>query len=363
MSLKIKKPRKIITFLGAGASATFGYPTTRVFLERLKENVSGELREYLNSLGNLHLVKDIEHVVEILDSLLTLKDYLSKHPLSGFFQKYQPLIDFGKKDEKHASKPALEYNVQWKKLVELTEALRNKIEEFTFEQFESDVNLFPNIKHVFEGYFSMLREHSQDKKVFEIFTTNYDNVIEDYCSQSGYVCSLSALERELQPKEKVILDQRYVLTKLHGSLNWLVNKQTKQVQVIEAQTRIRKESRSWDANEYVLFGTKTRLNESRIYDKLFDGFRNSLLQAEICVVIGFSFRDEHVCNIFRQALKENESLRVFVVSGSAKKSASYLIRKRSELDALIKKKRIILIKSKFGRSKTIDQIKENLFSI
>ena len=72
MTFKVRKPKRIITFVGAGASAAFEYPTTKPFLEKLVFHVVGEDRKLLNSLRNLYWVEDIEHIIDILDSLLEM---------------------------------------------------------------------------------------------------------------------------------------------------------------------------------------------------------------------------------------------------------------------------------------------------
>lgn len=173
MTLKVRKLKRIITFLGAGASAAFGYPTTKPFLEKLGPNVVGEERKYLNSLRNLYwIVEDIEHVVEILDSLLYLESVSKKSRLSSVFYEYPRIIDFRKR--KKGRSPVFEEKVQWKTLIDLTQRLRDRIEEFMFEQYESDVTRYPKIRWVYREFFSMLRGHKKGKQTFEVFTTNYD---------------------------------------------------------------------------------------------------------------------------------------------------------------------------------------------
>jgi hypothetical protein len=53
MAVIIRKPRKIVTFLGAGTSAPFDHPTTQPLLERLGREVSNDQLALLNTLRNL----------------------------------------------------------------------------------------------------------------------------------------------------------------------------------------------------------------------------------------------------------------------------------------------------------------------
>jgi len=364
MTFKVRKSKKIVTFLGAGASAAFGYPTTKPFLEKLALNVFGEERKYLNTLRNLYWVWDIEQVVEILDLLSEMESISKRSRLSSVFYKYPRIVDFGKTDEKHAFTPVFEGKVQWRHLIELTERLRDGIEDFTFEQYESDVSRYPKIRRVYEPFFSMVQEHKEDKQTFEVFTTNYDNVIENYCSQSGHTCKLSVLNHELRPIAKKVSKEKYILTKLHGSLNWLIDKQTSDIQVTETQSRVRKGSGRWARNEYVLFGTKARLGELGIYDKLFERLEKFLLEADVCIVVGFSFRDDHVKEKINQALQENKTLKILIVSRSPiAGSANNLVPKRRQLKKFRSQHRIVPLRCSFGTKRAISMTNRTLLEL
>lgn len=363
MQVKVGKPKKIIIFLGAGASAPFKYPTTKSFLEGLEGFLTGEEKKYLNSIRSLHwVVEDVEHVVEILDSILELESASQRTLLSTFLFWYPMFLDFAKKDDKRFYfSPSLDEKIGWSQLVELSEGLRNKVEEFTFQQYESKVAQFPRIKHEYARFFLMLKNHVQ-KNEFEVFTTNYDNAIEDFSCKSGISCVLSVLDHEVNPR---VENHEYnlLLTKLHGSLNWLIDKETGKIHISDAQTQVRKGSPRWDRNEYVLFGTKTRLGEARIYDQLFDRLTRSLLKAEFCLIVGFSFRDKHITKIFNDALLQNSLLRLLILSRSPKEAAKNLIPQSGQLKNLVKQKRINTLRCSFGTIRTINQISVTLSSL
>jgi len=363
MQVKAIKPRKIVTFLGAGASAPFKYPTTKSFLEQLEGFLTGEEKEYLNSIRSLYwVVDDVEHVVEILDSVLELESASQRTRLSTFLFRYPMSLDFVKKDDKQFYfSPSLKGKVSWSQLVKLSEGLRNQVEEFTFQQYESKVAQFPRIKREYARFFLMLKNHFQENE-FEVFTTNYDNAIEDFSCKSGISCMLSVLDHEVNPR---VENHEYnlLLTKLHGSLNWLIDKETGNIQISNAQARVRKGSPRWDRNEYVLFGTKTRLGEARIYDQLFDRLTQSLLKAGICVIIGFSFRDKHITKIFNDVLLQNSLLRLLIISRSPKEAAKNLIPQSGQLKNLMKQKRIITLRCSFGTMRAINQMNVTLSSI
>jgi len=355
MSLEARKPKRIIIFLGAGASAPFDYPTTKSFLERLGRTISGREKEYLNSIRNLEWVKDVEQVVEILDSLLDLEGYTEEIGLTSFFKEYPRFLQFARM-KPHS--PAVSGTVVWDDLIPLFERMRDTVEEFTFEQYESKVAQYARIEREYGRLFSVLRAYKKNRQTFDIFTTNYDNVIEDYCTRVGASCKLSVLN-----KNKILggkQAEEYILTKLHGSLDWLIDKESGEITVTNTQVRVRKGSERWDKNEYVLFGRKVRLGKAGIYDELFERLKSLLLETDVCVVIGFSFRDKHVSEKFEYALRENKSLRLLMVSRSPKSSAKTLIPKRSRLDKLMKERRIVPLRCLFGKSKAIKKINDAL---
>jgi hypothetical protein len=60
-----------VIFLGAGASAQFGFPPTKSFIKGLKERIpetpTNEEGKLLQSILEIKTVEDVEHVIQILD--------------------------------------------------------------------------------------------------------------------------------------------------------------------------------------------------------------------------------------------------------------------------------------------------------
>jgi len=335
MQVKVSFKKRIIIFLGAGASAPFDYPTTKSFLEKLGHNIFNEERKLLNSIRNLHwTIEDVEHIVQVLDLFLDMEDISKKAKLSSFFYKYPCLIDFTEKEKNLIFSPTINQATAWKETVEIARKLRDRIEEFTFEQYESKALKIPEIVKTYDNFFTMLthqKKHTErtHRTTFDIFTTNYDNVIEDYCNETKKYYKLTALDYDITPPVSA-KDEQYNITKLHGSLNWLIDKRTNEIIVSNTQHRVTKNSERWKRNEYILFGTKTRIGEE-LYKNLFGNFEKSLLNTKVCIVVGFSFRDEHINEIFNKALRKNKSLRVMIVSKGPKGVAKNLVKKEQIL--------------------------------
>jgi hypothetical protein len=114
------------------------------------------------------------------------------------------------------------------------------------------------------------------------------------------------------------------LYKLHGSLDWKKHKSYG----IEATGE---ESRSHDPNyadNMLVYPTVSPKDgeETEPYRTIRENFRGFMESADACIVIGFSFRDEHINSIFSNFLKH--SRRIIVVSPSADKDVPENLLKR-----------------------------------
>jgi hypothetical protein len=116
-----------------------------------------------------------------------------------------------------------------------------------------------------------------------------------------------------------------------------------------------------------LFPTKTvdgiDLRESMIYPmrekevykdpffELFTRLKSSLLSGKICIVIGYSFGDEHIRNIFFDAMKRNPEIRIILIDPQAK-------RIRDDLEPI--KDKIEPIEGEFGEESVFEELKQKL---
>lgn len=149
----------------------------------------------------------------------------------------------------------------------------------------------------------------------EIFTTNYDVLIEQ------------ALERQQVPyfdgfvgSSRPFFDQRAIedgeiplrwsrLWKLHGSINWRYNKNSKAV--------VRSE-RVVDGDELLIHPSHMKYDESRRmpYFVMIDRLRTFLRHKErpvALIIIGYSFGDQHLNEVIVEGLKANASSACFAL--------------------------------------------------
>lgn len=82
----------------------------------------------------------------------------------------------------------------------------------------------------------------------------------------------------------------------------------------------------------------------------------------VFLVIGFSFRDPYVDDIFLSHLREDSNRRLLVVSPSARENVKeyLLVRARSKEERKAFRKQVKSLNSKFGEMKTLDQIDREL---
>jgi hypothetical protein len=158
----------------------------------------------------------------------------------------------------------------------------------------------------------------------EVFTTNYDLVIERSLESGhipyfdGFVGSYEpffwqdSIDRITQPND--ITHGWVRLWKIHGSLNWFwkedpVNKTSTVVRLGKID-KIENEP-----NELVIYPSRDKYVSSRKqpFIAYFDRLKNYLLQGELLfIVTGYSFSDQHINEIIFNCLRNNNRLSILV---------------------------------------------------
>lgn len=177
----------------------------------------------------------------------------------------------------------------------------------------------------------------------EIFTTNYDLIIEKALEASqipyfdGFVGSYEPFfwqESIDQFVSKNDMTQNWIrLWKIHGSLSWFwkENPITKAQQII----RVGKiENIKDEENELVIYPSKEKYDSSKKqpFIAYFDRLKNYLLSGELLFVFtGYSFSDQHINEIIFNCLRQNNRLTALVfffqdseVENLHKQTSSYM---------------------------------------
>ncbi|MBC7749766.1 MAG: SIR2 family protein [Methylotenera sp.] len=177
----------------------------------------------------------------------------------------------------------------------------------------------------------------------EIFTTNYDLIIEKSLEASqipyfdGFVGSFEPFfwqESIDQFVSKNDLTQNWIrLWKIHGSLSWFWKEDVK----TNSQKIIRigkVENIKKDDNELVIYPSKEKYDSSKKqpFIAYFDRLKNYLLSGELLFVFtGYSFSDQHINEIIFNCLRQNNRLTALVfffqdseVENLHKQTSSYM---------------------------------------
>jgi hypothetical protein len=155
----------------------------------------------------------------------------------------------------------------------------------------------------------------------EIFTTNYDLVLEAYCSNYGLIWEVGDYKGKLDISEnnQVLYGAgSHSIYKLHGSINWYID-----------ENGIMRSS-----SEPIKIGSKTSLGhkvdkELLVYPvfakytfrepfySMFHHLKHRLSHCRMCCVVGYSFRDEDILGLFYDAMMINKLMYLVIIDPHA----------------------------------------------
>lgn len=304
---------RIGLFLGAGASAPFGMPTTSEFLNKLKKYGSYDDidDEFLQSFLHYNEFSDIEYVLQALRDIKNFErsnggDYFFKNLKHGMFS-------FEKK------------TLNTDQFINEITIAESELEKLIYENYRWKSAYRPQLVKIYDEIIGFLKMHSES---IQIFTTNYDRAIEEYCNfREKYAC-IDGFERKPShgdmfkwtgnfelPKESSNLEG-VTLCKLHGSLNW---KEHDPHGIIKTN----EEAISADSNikqNIVVMPTLSPKKEENVepFRTISTRFVNFMENADACIVIGFSFRDQRINEVFKSFVDTGKTL--VVLSPSSMKT-------------------------------------------
>ncbi|MCK4718869.1 MAG: SIR2 family protein [Thermoplasmata archaeon] len=312
---------KVVLFTGAGANHSLGLPTTTALFGKI-ENNECQIRErqLFTNLYQYPDVQDIEHVWSYLEELEKI----------------------GKNEKQHTFllKQAQFSLTNWRntldidKILEQIKSLRIDLENILFDEYAFSDDLIEEALTLYQPILSFMQQMNDVNGVnlLPIFTTNYDRVIDEIAS--------SFVERTIaenspfkyvdgfpHPPSRTtklpiwnpdlynnMTSGRIIASyQLHGSLCWRENSNTKKIEKKHTEALDRPSRRH--SNSFILYpGTLKDGISAEPYKTLHDHLRNALLNAEKCIVVGFSFRDKHILDIFQEGLKKNKRLKIVLIT-------------------------------------------------
>ncbi len=300
--------KRVMLFLGAGASASFGYPTTQSFLEELKAEL-GESAEGLlfSNLIKVPHVKDVEHVLEMLEALRIFE----KHPLRELTARFQTSVNLER----------LSNNLP--DLLRLADKLEDRIQSDVYRQYEFSPKTLDSVINAYEPLMEMIFLRREDNEI-PVFTTNYDRVIEEFCSHSEYLC-VDGFERRGRAEEFDWKPSEYdevvrgkppnqpivKLFKLHGSLNW---RRRHDNSIVKVSTEERTRGTKRFKENLVIYPAEKFKPEIEPFNTLHVLFKRIFAESEIAIFVGFKFRDEYLNEIiFNEIISEDTGKKKIIV--------------------------------------------------
>jgi len=380
----------MIIFLGAGASKPFGIPTMKEFVEEFEKELKGkdsnyrgtsdELRIYKNirtNIQRLNVDVDLEALLSILDGRSQGVDpkkfgVMGAHYIDYIVRTLQP---FDWSNAKKVSDRGYVLPPQMTPILSpnpTAKELSNKLRNFIKDRCTKvDTK---KILEVYDRFFTALvdaikinslniscQEDNMPYPAINIFTTNYDRCVEIYCKERGI-----KLERGFKynkSKGKSILDTHIVnnaeflntsrskdigLFKLHGSIDWRKIGDD----IVELFVPADQGDRTIDdekiEREVMIYPGERKDTERDPFYYMFYFLKRELECKNICLVIGYSFRDGPINSIFFDAVKRNPKLKIILLDPNANE----IVDKRLDLI----KDNVTPIKGEFGNGKILEEL-------
>ncbi len=281
---------EIIFFLGAGASVKAGVPDTYRLTEDFRSDPTLDAESRANINEMLEILSawkkrtdpenprvDIELVLEALDRLQS-----NDHDLLLQFYDHPRYLLPGYPEKGVTIKTVRDY-IKRRAVVK-----RNSV-----------------------GYLQPFLGFLRISAPLDVFSVNYDIVVEQFCSLHKKQLS-DGFESEWD-QNNFVKSNDFRLYKLHGSVTWYKTEHADYVKVpiltgqeIElitgekASPLILYPMRKWEYDEPLL--------------ALLMILKERLQTARFCIVVGYSFRDEHITRIIWDAARRNPYLNLIIIS-------------------------------------------------
>lgn len=340
---------KTALFLGAGASAFANQPTTKGLLKSVQERVGaqqgGAGHDYIMRVIKDGTYSDIEKLYDGIEQAIRT----AKNPNCG------PIIA-GIRDHD----TALTHQEIIDKLTELLSTIRNILLESLV--IRSDYH--ESIKHMYDKTRSAIKIKGSAE--LQVFTTNYDLVMEEYANKAGYEIVngfkpygyMSSIWSDVWDPHK---ERSMHLIKLHGSINWYSDADGN---IVETGSVTQRET----DNDIMIAPTEGAKNYGRRpFPTLLKRFEESMKKVDMLLVIGFSYRDDEITEIIKRRL--DEGMLLISVSPSTSKDIAARISdaepqpvdwNNSQFSVLDSK--IALCDKKFGPN-TIEDVRSTLDAV
>jgi hypothetical protein len=333
-------PLRIGFFFGAGASIEFGIPSMKQMTVNFARKIRGSAfrpseKKLFNTIyGSLAKVYGVDNVdLETIMSVIVglneenhIKDNIGE--LGLFILEKNKITSFTKPNYDVVTLDRLEN--KFRKYVRDNTVIRNSkkidLSRNTYYNFFKQICAITTCYNV-TAEDSDPNKYTHDKWTF--FTTNYDNVIEDFWVRSRRYSDLDLGFDQTDGKIVMNADKflrnnttdvhrksAMQLVKLHGSVNWIKDKggEIEEYGYHLSLDDVRSTRGSQDIEGDLLIYP---LSQKQLYFtpfiQLFGILNAELSKRDFWIVIGYSYRDIIIRTMFEKALAENSKRKILLV--------------------------------------------------
>jgi hypothetical protein len=213
--------------------------------------------------------------------------------------------------------------VAWAEFAKYSVSLRERIRTELFKRYEFDPRIRELLRTQWETILSAARSKDNECNVINVFTTNYDSllergiagsyeVIDGFRDVSGEAAKWDPSAFDTPPSEGKV---RVNLFKLHGSLSWR-DKNTGQPVKVVTEEQPSSESKMF-GESLLLYPASKIPPVKEPFGVLYGCFTRKLFAVSKCIGIGFSFRDPYLNAVFVDFLRRSKDNALCVISPSA----------------------------------------------
>jgi gas vesicle protein len=284
----------IILFVGAGFSKPAGVPTmpelVKIFDERITNKGEKHSKYYFAvkklmaeaDRGDVNYVPDLEKLMDILYRLAQG----DKLEMSAWKER-EELIAFSS-------------DIKLEVMTELENLIKDKC------VIEPTVNL---------NAYAPLDEIIKLAKPLDIFSVNYDDVVEVFCYKNKYSLE-DGFALNWEPNRfETQTNINIRLYKLHGSVLWYKTDEGAFYKLLlKVPAEYHKLVTGEKLQQLIVYpiGGKP-IHEAPLAYAMYK-LRERLESVAQCIVIGYSMRDKHIQDIFVESLKRNDKLKILLVN-------------------------------------------------
>jgi len=311
--MSAKSPRSLepennlVIIIGAGASVPMGIPVMKRFAKEFEKHCNEVLskddaKQFMTySLRHLKKMAGIGRHWDLEELLLRIME-LKNAENSAIIKLYKKFSFKGNskpkdKFDQKISTMALEYSELERELLRF---IRDKCIR---PDIEKGVEIYSNLVKLTENY------------RLEIFTTNYDPIIENVCEKLNIPYADGFLPKGntgyFTWNPEALNGTNLNLFKLHGSITWYKDSNSR---IIKFPIDI---SDSRDVQSIIIYPTEYKELFNPPFNRLYFEFSKSIFNSTNCLAIGHSFRDPYMRELLYEKIRQ-EGYKLTIVDPIAK---------------------------------------------